>query len=101
MEGIFILTSCTHVLPPFILHKSGYGMSPDPSPRFAVGWVWLARLRLSCIVSDGNCLFRALSQQMYNSEVYHSTLHTIIVRFKVMNQGMFQPYMIPAGSMSR
>ena len=25
-------------------------------------------------------------------------LHTTIVRFKVMNQGMFKPYLIPAGS---
>ena len=35
---------------------------------------------------------------MYNSEVYHSVLHTTIVWFKVMNQDMFQAYLIPAGS---
>ena len=31
--GIIILALCTHVLPSFILHKSGYGMSPDPFPH--------------------------------------------------------------------
>ena len=52
------------------------------------------------IVGERNCLFRALSQQMCKSEVHHSILHTTIVRFELMKQGMFQPYLIPAGSIT-
>ena len=37
---------------------------------------------------------------MCKSEVYHLVLHTTLVRFELMNQGMFQLYLIPAGNIA-
>jgi OTU domain-containing protein 3 len=43
-------------------------------------------------VGDGNCLFRALSDQLYGSEVYHPKLRTDICDWIENNKVRYEPF---------
>ena len=47
------------------------------------------------IKGDGNCLFRALSHQLFGTEDHHLSLRTSLVRYELFNKQHFQGYLIP------
>ena len=75
MGGVLTLTSCTHVFLPFILHKSGYGMSPDPS--LACSGIGLAR------ETRGRLHLNVINYYYYYTIAYRITV-TIILHIRII-----------------
>ena len=48
------------------------------------------------ILCDGNCLFRALSHQLYGTDEHHLFLWTTLVRYENLNCSTFETYLIPS-----
>ena len=51
--------------------------------------------RAQSIKGDGNCLFQALSHQLFGTEDHHLSLRTSLVRYELFNKQHFQGYLIP------
>lgn len=45
--------------------------------------------RLDRTLSDGNCLFRALSKQLFNNQKYHGELQRILIEYVESNTELF------------
>ena len=45
---------------------------------------------------DGNCLFRALSHQLYGTDEHHLFLRTTLVRYENLDRSTFKTYLIPS-----
>eukprot|EP01138_Halocafeteria_seosinensis_P006018 gb/GECG01006151.1/.p1 GENE.gb/GECG01006151.1/~~gb/GECG01006151.1/.p1 ORF type:complete len:346 (+),score=54.55 gb/GECG01006151.1/:1-1038(+) len=50
-------------------------------------------LDLYDVTGDGNCLFRALSHQLYGSEIYHHDLRSQVVNHVKGNEDDFRPFL--------
>ena len=44
------------------------------------------------VLGDGNCLFRALSRLLFDSEEWHALVRQQIVEFESLNSALMQPY---------
>ena len=46
------------------------------------------------ILGDGNCLFRALSHQLFNTEEHHGFIRLLMQRFENLNSEIFSPFLM-------
>ncbi len=70
-------------------------ISAPPSKLTNVDDFLLAESRsLNVILDDGNCMFRALSHQLYESEEYHLGIRNILVNVIEANAELYKPYWI-------
>ena len=46
------------------------------------------------IIGDGNCLFRTLSDQLFNTQDEHLLVRTTLVRLENLNKSVFQNYLL-------
>ena len=49
---------------------------------------------LKVILGDGNCMFRALSHQLYGSEEYHREIRHLLLEVLKTNPHLYHPYWI-------
>ncbi|KAG6971188.1 hypothetical protein JG688_00004537 [Phytophthora aleatoria] len=54
----------------------------------ALGWTVVP------ICKDGNCLFRAISDQLYNNELFHQDIRRRLVEFIEREEKLFQPFVV-------
>ena len=47
--------------------------------------------KVNKVLGDGNCLFRALSEQTTGTSGKHAELRTLLLAFEEMNPQIFQP----------
>lgn len=48
------------------------------------------------MVGDGNCFFRCLSMQLFQSQDQHYAIRSVLSRFENLNRGTFEKTLMPA-----
>ena len=48
------------------------------------------------VIGDGNCFFRCLSMQLFQSQDQHYAIRSVLARFKNLNRGTFEKMLMPA-----
>ena len=48
------------------------------------------------MVGDGNCFFRCLSMQLFQSQDQHYAIRSVLSRFENLNRGTFEKMLMPA-----
>ena len=59
------------------------------------------RLALREVPGDGNCLFRALSDQLYGEDARHAEIRADVVDYMRRNRGDFEPFLVDETSFER
>ena len=67
-----------------------YFSEPCNDPTSAHPSYPLKQRRVVTIKGDGNCLFRALSHQLFNTEEHHLFIRTTLVRLETSNPHLFK-----------
>ena len=52
------------------------------------------------MIGDGNCLFRCLSQHIFNNQDKHQFIRQLLCNFEVLNETIFRVYLTPNQSQS-
>ena len=58
-------------------------------------------LALREVPGDGNCLFRALSDQLYGEDARHAEIRTDVVDYIRSNREDFEPFLVDETSFER
>ena len=59
------------------------------------------RLALREVPGDGNCLFRALSDQLYGEDARHAEIRADVVDYMRRNREDFEPFLVDETSFER